>query len=193
MPTAKSIRDRLPGALAAVLFHLALIATLLNAIPKYFVHTATEPETIIPLAPLETVPPRFKPRTVVPAAPGSTALSRYYYRFIPSPSEELPSLQGLRLALSSCAPENFGNASNEVRAACRRIGMLVVANPEALGLTPDFKFGKRWETELLIKQTPLLLPCASPYGGIDILYTLSCAAGLLENGYHPEDVRHYSK
>jgi len=193
VPTVKSMRDRLPGVLGAVLFHLALITALLNAIPKYFVRTATEPETIIPLMRLEKTPPRLKPQTAILATPGSAAISRYSYRFVPSPSEELPSLQGLRLALSSCAPENIGNVSDEVRAACRRIGAVVVANPEAFGLTPDFKNGKRWETELLIKKTPLLLPCASPYGGIDILYTLSCAAGLLGNGYHPEDVRHYSK
>ena len=191
MPTVKSIRDRLPGALAAVLFHVALIAALLNAIPKYIVRMAPEPEAIILLTELAKKQPPVTHRTAHQSGSDSTTIPRYFYNFDhPFPAEQ-PNLQGLNLALSSCAPENLGNASDEVRTACRRIGMVVVANPGAFGLAPDYKNGKRWERELRIKQTPLLLPCASPTG--NPFETLFCIVDVLQNGYDPDKMAHYSK
>ncbi|MGA7676518.1 MAG: hypothetical protein WCA78_15910 [Rhizomicrobium sp.] len=192
MPTVRYTYDRLPAALATILFHVAIVAVLLNTIPKYIVHKAQEPETIVALTPQRSAPLRAKLR----AAPGMKALYRYYYNFSPAPSAAQPNLQGLSLALSSCAPENYGNESEEVRAACRRIGMAVAANPEAFGLAPDYKNGKRWERELLIKQTPLLLPCASPNSSalnIVNLATLLCMSDIVLNGYDPGKMQHYSK
>lgn len=161
-PAVKDLRDRLPAVIVTVLYHIAVVAALLNAIPKYAARIGRESETVIPLTLQEKAPPRAKQQAAHRAAPGATALYRYYYPFVPPPTAEQPNLDGLRLALTSCAPEKLGNASDEIRAACRRIGLVVAANPEAFGVNPGFKDRKRWERELLIKQTPLLLPCASP-------------------------------
>ncbi|MDE2134023.1 MAG: hypothetical protein KGM97_05815 [Alphaproteobacteria bacterium] len=188
MPTVRSLRDRLPAALAAVLCQIAIVAVFLNAIPKFFPRTDRERETIIPLTPEPKLPPRAARR----ATPGPAGVSRTFYHFEhPLPPVEAPALEGLNLALSSCAPEKLEMESNEVRAACRRIGFAVAANPGAVGLTPDYKNGKRWERELLIKQTPLLLPCASPTG--NPFETLFCIADVLQNGYDPDKMPHYSK
>ena len=191
MPSPKSLHERLPAAAAALLFHALLIAVLLNAIPRYYMRAVPEHETIIPLISPEKKEARVKPLSVGPAAPGSVDHFRFNYRFIPAPSEEQPGRQALRLALLSCAPENFDLESDEIRAACGRIGMIIAANPGAFGLAPDYRNGKRWERELLIKQTPLLLPCMSPNG--NVLYTLFCLADVVGNGYNPDKLQHYSK
>jgi len=192
----RDLRDRIPAAFGAVLFHIAIVVVLLNAILKYAGRTAPTPEAIITLTPQKSAPPRI----AQPAARGGTAPYRYNYVFNPAPTATQPNLQGLSLALSSCAPENMGTASEEVRAVCRRIGAVVAANPETFGMTPNFKNGVVWERELMTKQTPLLLPCASPYppppelGIVAInLGTLLCIADIVENGYHPDKMQHYSK
>jgi hypothetical protein len=191
-PAVRSLRDRLPAALLTVLFHVAIIAVLLNAIPKHAARAMRESETIIPLPPLE----KSKPAAKSQSARGRSAISPYNYAVIPPFLQEQPNLQGLALALSSCAPENYGNGTDEVRAACKRIGMAVAANPDAFGLKPDYKNGKRWERELLIKQTSLLLPCASPNtSALNIvnLATLLCMSDIVLNGYDPDKMQHYSK
>ena len=191
-PAVRGLRDRLPAALLTILFHVAIIAVLLNAIPKPAVRTARQSETIIPLAPLDKSRPLAKPKN----ARGNAAILPYSFAIIPPFLREQPNLEGLNLALSSCAPENYGNDTDEVRAACKRIGMAVAANPDAFGLKPDYKNGKRWERELLIKQTSLLLPCASPNtSALNIvnLATLLCMSDIVLNGYDPDKMQHYSK
>ncbi len=182
------MRDRLPAALAAILCQIAIVAVFLNAIPKFFPRPNWERETIIPLTPERKLPPP----TAYRVTSGPTGVSRYFYHFEhPTPLIEAPALEGLNLALSSCAPEKLQMDSDEVRAACGRIGLVVAANPGAFGLAPDYTNGKRWERELLIKQTPLLLPCASPTG--NPFETLFCIANVLQNGYDPDKMPHYSK
>jgi hypothetical protein len=180
--------DRSIAAVAVILFHVAVIAALLYAMAKFNTRKADEHETVISLARIE------KPIPVVShgAARGQSAVTPYNYAVIPPVLREQPNLRGLALALSSCAPEKLGDAPAEVRAACDRIGMVIAANPEAFGVNTDFTNGKRWQRELLIKQTPLLLPCASPYG-VDILYTLFCVADVVGNGYDPDKMLHYQK
>jgi hypothetical protein len=188
-PAIRSLRDRLPAVLLTILFHVAVIAVLLNAIPKRAARMAREPETIIPLAPLEKSRPPAKPRT----SRGNAAISPHNSPIIPPSFREQPNLEGLNLALSSCAPEKLGLLAPEVREKCERIETALFAGQDALPNALRIKSRTRWQTDLQIKQTPLLLPCASPYGCIDVLYTLSCLGDLIENGYHPENVAHYSK
>ena len=190
------LRNRLPAVIITVLFHVAVIAVLLNAIPKYAVRKTSELEAIIPLMSQKTTPPRAVHRTTA----GSTAISPYFYRYNPPPSAGQPNLQGLSLALSSCAPENSGNLPRDLRDQCDRIDAALFAGRDTLPNTLRVSHEARWQAELLLKQTPQLLPCASshpPGPGMGIvaidLRTLLCIADLIENGYRPETASHYSK
>ncbi len=189
IPNASELRVRIPAAVATLLFHIAIIIVFLNAIPKYSGRATREIETIIHLTPQ----PAARPAAHRQAGPSSTALSRYYYRYIPSPLTAPPNVEGLKLAVSSCAPEKMVDETAQVREACRRIGLAVAVDPGAFGVTTDFTDGKRWERELQIKQTPLLLPCASPAGLPLNLGTALCLADMLLNGYDPRKMQHYSK
>jgi hypothetical protein len=64
------------------------------------------------------------------------------------------------------------------------------ASPRLVGLTTDIKDGKRWQRELIFKQTPLLLPCMTP-NGPDLITALICIADVLGNGNHTENMAHY--
>jgi len=187
--TVGDLHDRLPAVIITVLFHVAVIAVLLNAIPKYAVRKTSELEAIIALTPQKTTPPRTAHR----ATAGSTAISPYFYHYNPPPSVQQPDLQGLSLALSACGPENLGNLPPELREQCDRINTVLLAGRDALPNAPHVKNARRWEAELLLKQTPQLLPCASPNGIGVSLGTLLCIADLIQNGYRPETTSHYSK
>ena len=187
--TVGDLRDRLPAVIITVLFHVAVVAVLLNAIPKYATRKTSEFEAIIALMPQKSMPSDVGNR----AAAGPTAISPTFYRYNPPPMAGQPNLDGLRFALSSCAPENLGNLPPELRGQCDRIDAVLLAGQDALPTALRVKHEGRWQAELLLKQTPQLLPCASPYGlGVD-LATLACIADLIENGYRPETTAHYSK
>ncbi len=190
--------DRSAAAVAVILLHVAAIVALSNAIPKFVTHPSHNVETTIPLAPIpkDNAQPRRPPRGIV----HSTVTSPYAYKFNPIPDEAQPNINGLSLALTSCAPEKLGNATAEIRAVCQRLGAAIVADPGALGFKAEFEDGDHWQRELDIKQAPFLLPCASPHppppgmGIVSInLGTLLCIADIIANGYHSEKVEHYTK
>ena len=190
------LRDRLPAVLVTVLIHVAVIAALLNAIQKYTILEARESETAVVLIPQKHAPLRAIHR----ATAGSMAISPDYYHYNSPPTVGQTNLDGLRFALSSCAPENLGNIPPEFREQCDRIDSALYAGQDTLPNAPHFKHEGRWKTELLLKQTPQLLPCASPHPpspGMGIvaidLGTLICIADLIRNGYRPETASHYSK
>jgi len=190
------LRDRLPAVLVTGLIHVAVIAALLNAIQKYTVPEARESETAVVLIPQKHAPLRAIHR----ATAGSTAISPYYYYYSSPPLVGQPNLDGSRFALSACGQENLGNLPPELREQCARVNTVLFAGRDALPTTLHVKHEKRWQTELLIKQTPQLLPCASPHPpspGMGIvaidLETLVCIADLIRNGYRPETASHYSK
>ena len=183
------LRDRLPAVLVTGLIHVAVIAALLNAIQKYSVPEAREFETAVVLIPQKNAPSRATHR----ATAGSTAISPYFYHYSSPPTAGQSNLDGLRFALLSCAPENLGNLPSELREQCDRIDAALFAGRDALPEALRIKHSGRWEAELLLKQTPQLLPCASPNGLGVSLGTLLCIADLIRNGYRPETASHYSK
>jgi hypothetical protein len=185
----KALRVRLPALGITALFHLVAIFLLLQAIPQQSAPAAPKAEPVVVLLPELPAAPKA-PRRV---QHGSNAITSYFnpQLFTPQALQRQPGLQGLGLVLAACAPENYDKASEEVRSACTRIGMIVAADTGHFGVTTDFNNGKRWERELMIKQTPLLLPCMSP--GANVLYTLFCIADVLTDGYDPDKMPHYEK
>ncbi|MBU6299267.1 MAG: hypothetical protein KGJ79_00005 [Alphaproteobacteria bacterium] len=173
-----------------ILLHVLIVAALLNAIPKYIAQKIQNAnEVFLPVAPeAKTRPP---PRHRYIRNPTGAAPS--YRRFtLPPEWIQQPNLRGLNLALQSCLPEKLATLGADIRATCERIEAALLSGQDALPNALRIKNSKRWQTELLIKQAPLLIPCASPYG-ISPLYTLMCISNLIANGYHPEDVEHYVK
>jgi hypothetical protein len=185
----KALRVRLPALGITALFHLAAIFLLLNAIPKQNAPVIPKAEPVVVLLP-EMPPAPKAPRRV---QHGSNAITPYFnpQLFAPQALQQQPGLQGLGLVLAACAPENYDRASDEVRTACARIGMIVAADQGHFGVTTDFTNTKRWNRELLLKQTPLLLPCMSPRANpFEVLF---CVADVLMNGYDPDKMPHYEK
>ena len=181
--------NRVPALSLTVLFHVALIILLLNAIPKQAAPFPIEPETEFVLVPLMEPTPVPKRRRNASGG-GSNAITTHFNPYTFNP-QSLQAPRGLTLALASCAPENYDRQSEEVRAACSRIQTVLASNYDRFGVKIDFMQGKRWERELLIKQTPLLAPCMSPEA--NVLYTLFCIYDVVMHGYDPDKMQHYSK
>jgi hypothetical protein len=189
--TARVLRARLPALGFAALLHVVAITLLLEAMPKQTAADKRETETRISLFPEPE--PALNAKSRAPAQRGSTVLAPYFNPRLFS-SDALwrpPGLQRLGLVLTACDPATYDKQPGEVRSACARIGMLVAADPEHFGVKLDYKNGKRWDHELLIKQTPLLLPCLSPTA--NPLEVLLCVANVLTNGYAPDKMPHYEK
>lgn len=191
-PIVRDLHDRLPAVIATAAFHVAVVAALLNAMASYTTRHRREREVTITLA------PEMLPKSQIRHAPGATrsgAISHDQYRLyrLPPSLAQRPDLRGLNLALTACAPENWANLSPDIRDECRRIDVALAADPNVLDPKYDVKDPSRWALELAIKQGPLLLPCASPDGLFVDLATLACIADMIENGYHPEKMQHYSK
>jgi hypothetical protein len=189
--TVRVLRARLPALGFAALLHVVAIALLLEAIPKQTAPDTRETETSIFLPEPEPAP---KAKSRAPAQRGASVLAPYFNPRLYSPDVlwQPPGLQRLGLVLAACDPANYDKEPDEVHTACARIGMLVAADPEHFGVATDFKDSKRWERELLVKQTPQLLPCMTP-NGPDVLYALLCIEDVLFNGYYAENMAHYGK
>lgn len=185
-------REKLAAAAAVALLHAAFIAALLYAMTESEERRASrEHEITLVLVPREAARPPLRPRrrTRRPAA----IAPDYNYRFTPpvAPAD----LAGLNLALTACAPENWSKLSPEQTEACRRIDIALAADPGAFGVHSDVKDAKRWARELQIKQSPPMLPCASPNVsafGILNLGTVLCLADIVVNGYDPDKMEHYA-
>ena len=93
----------------------------------------------------------------------------------------------LAYALSACDVDKYDMASDEVKAACNRIGALIRHDPGRFGFTTEVVDAGHWQTELARREAPYLLPCMSPKG-FNVLYTLSCIYEEIFTG-HREDKR----
>jgi len=188
-------REQLPAIFATAVFHVVLIVLLLNAIPKQTPPATTGPETQVVFIPLPMMEAVHKPvRRQRAANSGSTAITTYFNPYSFSPQTLAPSAgqQRLSLALASCAPDNWDNQTEEVKAACTRIHAVVLADPGRFGVTTDIKQSKVWERELLRQRAPYLAPCMTP-GGPDVLYLLYCVYDVLFHGYDREKMPRYSE
>jgi hypothetical protein len=187
--TLRVLRARVPAFGFAALLHVAFIAILLQAMPKQTAADKRETETSISLLP----EPEPKAKSLAPAQRGSSVLAPYFNPRLYSPEAlwQPPGLQRLGLVLAACDPATYDKQPVEVRSACARIGMIVAADPEHFGVKLDYKNGKRWDHELLLKQTPLLLPCMSPTANpFEVLF---CVANVLMKGYDPDKMPHYER
>jgi len=190
-PTVKALRAKLPALGITALFHVAVFFFLLQAIPKQREPAETETETSISLPPEPLRLPKNK--KLLPAQAGSNAITTYFNPYsYAAPRALQPQLQGLQTALAACAPENYDMASDEIRAVCGRIGLLVKNDPGHFGVTQDVADPAYWQRELARRKAPYLAPCMSP-GGPDVLYTLYCIYDTLFHGYDPEKRRRYSQ
>jgi hypothetical protein len=203
-PPVSALRKRLPALCLVALLHVAVISLLLRAIPTTNAPARGEAETKVSLLPLLRPAPAPKKQSRRPVA-GTNAITPVFDpdTFRPSMLQQ-PGAQGLSVALSACAPENLSNLSTAMREQCARIDTVLFTGMDSLPNALHIEHERRWRVELLIKQTPLLVPCARPTPpsgqmremgaviSID-LRTLTCIADMLANGYQPETVAHYSK
>jgi hypothetical protein len=189
-----SLRKRLFALGVTGLFHLAVIALMLESLPKQHISAPSrEAETTITLLPLLPPPPSAKKKRVPRGAPGSNAITPYFnpdtYR---APFATTPNIQGLSMALAACAPENYDMASDEIRTVCGRIGALMRHDPGHFGVTQDVIDPKHWQRELARREAPFLAPCMSS-SGFEPLYTLYCIYDVLMHGYDSEKMQRYSQ
>jgi len=186
------LRSRVPALCLAALFNIALIALLLDALPK---QTATKPapETQVVFVPLPLLEPPRKPahRQHQPRA-GSSAITTYFNPDIVAPRVLLPTPgeQRLSMALATCAPENYDRQSDEVRAACAKIATALAYDREHFGVKSDVAYGPYWQRELMLRKAPYLAPCMTP-GGPEILTLLYCVYDVLFHGYDRKKMAHY--
>jgi len=193
VPTVNALRERIPALCFVALLHVAVIYVLLHAMPELVGLTGEEAETKISLLPILTPPPVPKKRLRRPSVGRTNAIMRFNPdNFRPSMLPQ-PGQQGLNLALNACAPENLMNLSSAMREQCARIDTVLFAGMDKLPNALKINHTRHWRAELLLKQTPLLLPCANPHAVVVDLQTLICIADLLSNGYHVETAAHYSK
>jgi len=185
-----SLRNQLPALCLAVLFNVALIALLLNSIPKQTAPVPLEPETqLVWLPQMEPTHPAKRPQR---SAGGSNAITTHVnpYQFYPQSLQQLTPQRGLAMALESCAPENYDKQSEEVRAACGRIQTALAYDKEHFGVNIDFRHGRLWQEELIKRNRPVLAPCMTP-GGPDVIYLLTCVYQVLFTGYDSDKAPHY--
>lgn len=201
VPTVNTLRERFPALCFVALLHIAVIYVLLHAMPELTGLIGEETEAKVSLLPILMPQPVPKKRIRRSSAARRGAITAPFNpdNFKPSMLAQ-PGLKGLYLALNACTPENLGNLSAAMREQCARIDTILFAGRDELPNALKIKHAAHWRAELLIKQTPQLLPCAKPtpppkgMGIISVdLGTLICIADLLSNGYHPETAAHYSK
>jgi hypothetical protein len=187
--TVRVLRARLPALGIAALLHAVFIAILLQAVPQQTMPAERETETRIFLPEPEPAP---QSHSRAPAQRGAPAAPYFNPRlYSPEALWQPPGLNRLGLVLAACDPATYDKQPGEVRSACARIGMIVAADPEHFGVKLDYRNGKRWEHELLLKQTPLLLPCMSPTANpFEVLF---CVANVLMQGYDPDKMPHYER
>lgn len=177
-------RDRLTGALLALLLQAGLVALLIVSRPTV---TPPERERIFylpplprarqaPPAPAPPLPPMIQPESPdlaappvigAPAAPGNA----------PPALPPLSNLKGFGRALNGCAPQDWANLTPEQRALCQRPGegMAILQAPPLMGAPSHVKDEAHWTEELARKQSAALMPC----GGF---LNVACVIGKILNG-----------
>lgn len=203
VPSARALQKRFFALGVTALFHIAVIALILEGLPKRYETVApTDAETQIRLLPVLPALPPEKKKRVRRAPAGSNAITPYFNPYTyNAPSAPTPSVQGLNMALAACAPEKYDMASDEIRMICGRIGALVRNDPGHFGVTQDVADPKHWEIELARREAPFLAPCMSPKAPPPIqnmlaevnLQTLMCIYDLLMHPYDPEKRARYSQ
>jgi hypothetical protein len=193
--TRQSLRRRFPALAAAAALHGVFVLLILHAMPPIVRDSPRKSESIILLPPLQPAakkPPR--------GAGADISRSRYYYHynFRPSPAPNAPAAAGadaaalanLNAALNACDISNLANLPQEARVQCRVIHRALYAMRDAMPEEVPVEGEKRWRRELAVKNSALLLPCASPYG-VDVLFTLFCLADMVSSHYDPDKMQHY--
>lgn len=192
--SVKALRQRLAALGVTTLFHIAIVALILEGLPKHhIVPPSLETETTITLLPLLPSPPSVKKKRIPRGPAGSNAITPYFNPYsYNAPQALTPSVQGLSMALAACAPEKYDMASDEIRTVCGRIGALLRSDPSHFGVAQDVTDPKHWQRELARREAPYLAPCMSSHG-FEPLYTLYCIYDVLMHGYDTEKMQRYSK
>ncbi len=119
VPHTRALPDskgQLIAAGAVLLVHILLIAIILSGIPKIIGVRSNTQELFFVFAPLP------KPREKLPPAQPTLSIRAPVFRKLPaSPKAETgssPQINGLRLSIARCAPENLANLSPEERDRC---------------------------------------------------------------------------
>lgn len=183
-----ALRQRLPAVGITVLFHIAVLALLLQT---KFAARQDKSEIELPIVLPQPAPQGVQKRKSSHRNGGSTAITPYFdpRRFNPNMLEKYKS-QGLRFSIEDCAPEKYDMQADEIRMACNRIGSLIANDPGRFGINAGIAHGKQWARELAKYQRPLLLPCASSNG---VYIDLLCVLNLVVSPYDSDKVQHYSK
>lgn len=181
--------DRFVAAVAVILLHFAIVATLLNVVFKRDRLRPGGLETTLLLLPAAQSTRRnaqIAPRRQIQRPTSTSAMT------LALPSE--PNTLGLGQSLFSCLPENLLGLTAEELARCRTTHPAFRYDATAVATANlPVKERPRWERELAIKQGPLLLPCASPTASPLNIGTALCLGDMLLNGYDPDKMQHYSK
>jgi hypothetical protein len=184
---------RCTAALLVVLLHVALIALLLRTLQThppsqirgrerdYWITLQVQPKA----QPAKKPPASSRMRAVAPPH-----LPDYRSVALPPVTEEAnPS--GLHLFLFDCAPENFATLTQEQRAQCARAMPKPGDSVDYADHSDRSHDAAHWARGLARKQSPTLLPCASPQGiGIG-LGTFACLAKGLASGFDLDDTVGY--
>lgn len=194
MPLRHVMRGRAPALAFAVALQLGVIWLLIHSLilPPPEEKSATHETQVIFL-------PQFSPPPTPPRRPrkqqhggSSNAITPYFnpYTFDPKALTG-PAPQKLSYALSACDVDKYDMASDEIRAACNRIGALIRHDPGRFGFTSEVAEAGHWQRELARREAPYLAPCMSP-GGLDVLYTLTCVYEEIFTGHREDKRRRYS-
>jgi hypothetical protein len=195
LPSRDFLRDRVPAFGLAALLQLAAVWLIIHALvtptppPQ-----KTERETQIVFLPtLPTLPLPAKAKRLRRPTSGANALTTYVnpYTFNAQPFAA-PRSQGLASALSACDVDKYDMASDEIRAACARIGALIKHDPGRFGFTTHVADAPHWQRELARREAPLLAPCMSA-SGVDVLYTLTCIYEEIFTGHREDKRQRYSE
>ncbi len=194
VPSVSAFRKRLSALGVTALFHIAIIALILEGLPKrYETAPSKETETTITLLPVLPPPLPTKKKRIRPGSTGSNAITPYFNPYTyHAPSALTPNVQGLSMALAACAPEKYDMASDEIRTVCGRIGALLRNDRGHFGVAQDVTDPKHWQRELARREAPYLAPCMSSQG-FSPLYTLLCVYDVLMHGYNTEKMQRYSQ
>ena len=194
-------RGRLAALGLALLLQGAAVWLIIHSLVTTDLRKTAESETQFVFLPVLPSPAAVKSKPKR-QKPGLGAITPYFnpYTFNPK-ALAAPRPQGLSLALSACDTGHYDTATDDVRAACDRIGALIKQDPSQYGFSADVADPKHWQRELARREAPYLAPCMSPHAPPDSklgivsinLGTLLCVYDMLAHGYDPEKRARYSQ
>jgi hypothetical protein len=161
-------KDRLTGAVLALLLQIGFIAAFLHALPLMTPPKQLARELTFFLPRLAPAPAPVKTE----ATPRATSLPVFVppplFSLPASPAPSAPStaLQNFGQALFGCAPETYSSLTPQQKAACLRPGEGVAIQefPNLMGAPSHVKDNARWANALAHEKSPLLLPGAKQDG-----------------------------